>query len=171
MSLPPRIHIVGRRNCGKTTLVCNLLQEFGRRGLQTATVKHTHHPHELDTPGKDSWKHRQAGASMVGILSPQLTAVFQPHSQHERGEERYAVMLAAAQHCDLVIVEGDLHTSAPKLEVWREVATEPPYATDVPGIHAVISTRQSIEVPCPVWSGLSIEELAERVLQVVAENR
>ena len=64
---PPRLHIVGRRNAGKTTLVCELIAAIQDRGFRVATVKHTHHNHELDTPGKDSFRHRQAGAAAVGI--------------------------------------------------------------------------------------------------------
>ena len=75
---PLRIHIVGRRNSGKTTLVCELVAALTKRGYRVATIKHTHHHHELDTPGKDSWHHREAGAAAVGILSPRMTAMFFP---------------------------------------------------------------------------------------------
>jgi len=75
MSGPPPIHIVGRKNAGKTTLVCDLIAALTQQGLRVATVKHTHHQHELDVPGKDSWRHREAGAAAVGILSPGMVAM------------------------------------------------------------------------------------------------
>ena len=60
-----RLHVLGRKNHGKTTLVAELVAELTRRGWRIGTIKHTHHHHELDTPGKDSWMHRQAGAREV----------------------------------------------------------------------------------------------------------
>ena len=63
-----RIHVVGRKNSGKTTLVVELVRHFTAAGLRVGTVKHTSHSHELDTPGKDSYQHRHAGAAVVGIF-------------------------------------------------------------------------------------------------------
>ena len=57
-----RIHIIGRKNSGKTTLVVELVQQLSAMGKRVATIKHTHHRHELDVPGKDSYRHREAGA-------------------------------------------------------------------------------------------------------------
>ncbi|MCA9035395.1 MAG: molybdopterin-guanine dinucleotide biosynthesis protein B [Planctomycetaceae bacterium] len=138
----PRVHIVGRKNSGKTTLVCELVEFLTRQGLQIATVKHTHHHHELDTPGKDSHRHRESGATAVGILSPQMSAVFIPAdpAQHsDDRESRYDALHSAFAHCDLVIVEGDLHTSAARIEVWRAAVSELPYAATMPEIRAVVT--------------------------------
>ena len=71
-----RIHIVGRKNHGKTTLVVDLIQAMRKAGCRVGSIKHTHHGHELDTPGKDSHRHRTAGADVVGICSPSLNALF-----------------------------------------------------------------------------------------------
>jgi|GEM_PF-195703 len=73
-----RIHIIGRKNSGKTTLVVDLVRHFRALGYRVGTIKHTHHQHELDTPGKDSYRHRQAGAMAVGIVAPTMNAVFWP---------------------------------------------------------------------------------------------
>ncbi|MCA9060097.1 MAG: molybdopterin-guanine dinucleotide biosynthesis protein B [Planctomycetaceae bacterium] len=136
---PPRLHIVGRRNAGKTTLVCELISAIQDRGFRVATVKHTHHNHELDTPGKDSFQHRQAGAAAVGILSPQLTALFVPETRAESDEMRYRRFEQAFRDCDLIVVEGDLNTSAPRVEVWRSTVGERPYAVSDSDIRAVVS--------------------------------
>ncbi|MCA9266810.1 MAG: molybdopterin-guanine dinucleotide biosynthesis protein B, partial [Planctomycetales bacterium] len=64
-----RLHLIGRKNHGKTRLIVDLVEELTSRGLRVGTIKHTHHRHELDTPGKDSYQHRTAGAAVVGILS------------------------------------------------------------------------------------------------------
>ena len=117
----PRIHIVGRKNSGKTTLVCDLVRELTRLGRRVATIKHTHHNHELDTPGKDSHKHRESGAAGVGILSSQMTAAFVPVSRDEDEETRYARFNIMFNDCDLIVVEGDLSTVATKIEVWRAI--------------------------------------------------
>jgi molybdopterin-guanine dinucleotide biosynthesis protein B len=167
MTPPPRIHIVGRRNCGKTTLVCDLIAEFTERGLRVASIKHTHHQHELDTPGKDSWKHRQAGAALVGILSPGMTALFRPYEQTHRNEDRYLPLITAAADCQLVIVEGDLHTIAPKVEVWRQAAVEPPWATEVSEICAIVSDDLTADAPCPVWPRSNIAAIADGLLRLV----
>lgn len=144
-----RIHIVGRKNNGKTRLVVDLVVALSRSGYRVATIKHTHHRHELDTPGKDSWQHRQAGAAMVGVLSDQLSAIFVPVETCAGGEERYRLLEPLLASCDLVLVEGNLATESPKIEVWRaDVGTEPIYPGD-PSIELVV-TDDSLPVPHPL---------------------
>ncbi len=72
------IHLVGRQNHGKTTLLVELIEELTRRGIRVGTIKHTSHVHELDTPGKDSFRHRQAGADPVAVVSKDLIGVYLP---------------------------------------------------------------------------------------------
>ncbi len=137
------IHIVGRKNSGKTRLVVDLVQSLTASGLKVATIKHTHHQHELDTPGKDSWAHRQAGASIVGVLAQNMSAVFLPQGrqgdQEGDREDRFQEIEPLFRDCDWVVVEGNLATKAPKIEVWRsENETAPIYASD-PRILAVVS--------------------------------
>ena len=159
-----RIHIVGRKNSGKTTLVCELVREFTARGLKVATVKHTHHHHELDTPGKDSHKHREAGAAAVGILSPHMTALFIPTEREQHGESRYAQFEVQFSDCDLILVEGDLQASAPRIEVWRSVAGESPYASNDSGIVAVVSNDAPRGLKCAVWSRQDVGRIADNIL-------
>ncbi len=156
-----RVHIVGRKNAGKTTLVCDLVSELTRRGLKVATIKHTHHQHELDTPGKDSHSHREAGAAAVGILSPGMTAIFLPIDRET--EDRYAAFEPFIESCDIVLVEGDLQASGIRIEVWRGVLTEPPYAASDPEIVAVVSD-DPVEVVCPVWPRENVAAIADRLL-------
>lgn len=161
-----RVHIVGRKNSGKTTLVCELVREFIGRGLKVATVKHTHHSHELDMPGKDSHKHRQAGAAGVGILSPHMTAIFVPAEREERGEHRYEQFESQFNDCDLILVEGDLQTTAPRFEVWRATVTERPYAADNVAIQAVISDDPVDGNSCSVLARADVSKIADRILQL-----
>ena len=158
-----RIHIVGRKNSGKTTLVCELVRELTARGLKVATVKHTHHHHELDTPGKDSYKHHEAGAAGVGILSPQMTALFIPTKREERGDERYSQFELQFADCDLILVEGDLNATAPRIEVWRSVVSEAPYAASDPAIVAVVSDDSPAGLGCPVWSRADVGKIVDQL--------
>lgn len=163
----PRIHIVGRRNAGKTTLVCDLIREFTRRGLRVATVKHTHHEHELDTPGKDSWQHRAAGAAGVGILSPGMIGLFLPADRESRSEDdRYRVFADLFAHMDLLIVEGDLHTTARRVEVWRPVTGDDPWAVQQPGIAAVITDDACPSWQGPIWPRSDLSGIADRILSL-----
>ena len=163
--MPTRIHIVGRKNSGKTTLVCDLVAELTRRGLRVATIKHTHHRHELDTPGKDSHKHRESGAAAVGILTPQMTAAFIPTDREEMGQHRYAAFESVFANFDLILVEGDLQTNAPRIEVWRSVVSERPYAADDLKIVAVVSDESPPDIACPLWPRIEISGLADKILQ------
>lgn len=166
-SNPARVHIVGRKNSGKTTLVCELVREFTSRGIRVATIKHTHHHHELDTPGKDSHLHREAGAAAVGILSPQMTAMFIPSDRELRGERRYEQFESLFADCRLILVEGDLNSTAPRVEVWRSVVSEEPYASKDPAISAVVSDDFVDGLVCSIWSRSDIANLADRILSLI----
>jgi len=164
--LNKRIHIVGRKNSGKTTLIVDLVKAFSARGLRVGTIKHTHHHHELDTPGKDSHRHRQAGAAMVGIMAPGMNALFWPQVDEE--SDRYDQMLAKFADCDFVLVEGHATGPGVKVEVWRAATETEPLAIGDESIMAVVSA-ESPEVNVPVWSRSDIAGLAERIL-TLAKN-
>ena len=162
----PRIHIVGRRNAGKTTLVCDLVRTLSERGLKVATIKHTHHNHELDTPGKDSHQHRESGAAGVGILTPHMTAAFVPTERAADAKVSYAQFETLFADCDLLLVEGDLHADAIKLEIWRKDCSAPPYATQESSIKMVI-TDDDAELTCDVWPRGNLVGLADRVEEMI----
>jgi len=168
--MPPRIHIVGRRNSGKTTLVCDLVRELTSRGIRVATIKHTHHNHELDTPGKDSWNHREAGAVGVGILSPHMLAAFVPSDRSEHTTADYDQLNTMFPNCDLLIVEGDLHAEGVKLEVWRADVSEKPYAVERQDIQAVISD-DPVESNQEVWRRSDVSTLAMRVVEAAGVKK
>ncbi len=158
-----RLHIIGRKNSGKTTLIVELVEHLTSRGYRVGTIKHTHHRHELDVPGKDSFKHRQAGAAPVAILTPGMTAVFRPVEEDPR-EERYGLISPLFVDCDLVLVEGDSQSPGDRLEVWREAVGDQPYAADDRTIAAVISDDR-VNVDRPVWKRSPLEALANQVLE------
>lgn len=170
-----RIHIIGGKNHGKTKLICELIAELCGRGLRVGTVKHTHHHHELDTPGKDSHRHRESGAAVVGILSPSMNAVFWPNSPGERAaeppsrEERYAALAPAFRHCDFVLVEGDTRTPAPKMEVWRASLGTAPIADRVTDVVALVSD-DAVQTAIPTIPRRNSAAIADFLLNVLGDE-
>jgi molybdopterin-guanine dinucleotide biosynthesis protein B len=163
-----RIHIVGRKNSGKTTLVVDLVQALREQGLRVGTVKHTHHQHRLDTPGKDSYRHGAAGAAVVGILTPDVSAVFRTQdTTDDEPTDRYEAMAPMFADCDLVLVEGDAQTSAPTIEVWRADVTEAPLAMVDANILAIVSDDQvpadHVQIDRPIWPRSDIRAIAANV--------
>jgi molybdopterin-guanine dinucleotide biosynthesis protein B len=117
------IGLAGWSGSGKTTLVTSVIPVLVKRGLKVATVKHAHHEFDTDQPGKDSWLHRQAGASEVAIVSSRRWAII--HELGEDSEPPLADMLAKLSPVDLVIVEGFKRHPHPKLEVYRAAIGKP----------------------------------------------
>ncbi len=167
--LVKRVHIIGGKNHGKTTLVTELVQELSARGLRVGTIKHTHHQHELDAPGKDSHRHREAGAAMVGILSRSMNAAFwRPDSTDgSPPDDRYKVFAQIFGDCHLTLVEGDTQTGAAKIEVWRESLGTQPLACGDASIIAVV-THDVPNCDTPVWPRADIAAVAEKILALVA---
>ena len=165
MTSPRRIHIVGRKNSGKTTLVVELVRHLTAKGLRVGTIKHTHHHHELDTPSKDSHRHRVAGAAFVGILAPNMQAAFWPNNRDQPDSDPYERLTALFGDCDLLLVEGDIEARAIKLEVWRAANHSTPYAAERTDIAALISD-DPLELALPRWPRGDISALAERVLSL-----
>lgn len=165
-----RIHIIGGKNHGKTTLVADLVQELSSRGYRVGTIKHTHHQHELDSPGKDSHRHRESGAAVVGILSRTMSAVFwSPESAAgSSSDDRYATFEQSFVGCHFIIVEGDTRTAAPKIEVWRKSLGTNPLAMINTSIIAVVTHDDCPGLTATVWSRADIAMLAEKVVEIAA---
>jgi len=139
--------VIGWKNAGKTSLMERLVAEFVRRGQRVSTVKHVHHDVDLDLPGKDSYRHRAAGAHEVVLAGAHRFALM---GEHRGGEPPLADLLARLAPVDLVLVEGykrDLH---PKIEVWRAEAGHELIQPHDPSIRAVACDTQLIglKVPC-----------------------
>jgi molybdopterin-guanine dinucleotide biosynthesis protein B len=157
-----RLHIIGRKNSGKTTLIVDLIHELNSRGWRVGTIKHTHHHHELDTPGKDSHRHREAGASAVGILSPQMNAIFWPRDRsHDNASNKYHQFDSLMHECDIVLVEGDSSATAPRIEVFRAISSEEPIAVSDQSISAVVSD-DPLNLKVPVWGRSNLEYIANQ---------
>lgn len=112
---PPAISVVGKSNSGKTTLLERLIRELKRRGYRVGTIKHDAHSFEIDRPGKDSWRHAQAGSDHVVISSPQRVASIR-YVERERELEE---LVGGMADVDIVLTEGYKRGNAPKIEVSR----------------------------------------------------
>ena len=133
---------------GKTTLIENLLPLLVARGLKVSVVKHAHHAFDIDRPGKDSYRHRQAGASEVLISSDVRWALM--HELRGESEPSLAALLQALAPCDLVLVDGFKKEPIPKMEVHRAAAGTPLLFPDDPNIVA-LATDTTVETALPSY--------------------
>ena len=129
--------VMGWKNSGKTGLVERLVAEITARGYLVSTVKHAHHDVDLDQPGKDTFRHRQAGAHEVVIASRHRYAVL--HEVRDGAEPVLADLLARLAPVDLVLVEGYKRDTHPKIEVLRAVTGQPLIQPGDPTVRAVAS--------------------------------
>ncbi len=126
--------IIGWSGSGKTTLLTAIIPLLRHAGLRVSTVKHTHHDFDMDRPGKDSFRHRQAGAHEVLIASGTRWALLH---EVEGLEPPLSDLLTKLDPVDLVLVEGYKTHPFPKIEVHRSSLGKPPIWTDMPDVIAV----------------------------------
>lgn len=115
--------IAGFSGSGKTTLIEALLPLLKAAGQTVSVIKQSHHDFDVDVPGKDSWRHRQAGAQEVLLTSPWRWMLV--HELRGSPEPDLAAHLQCLSPCDIVLVEGYRHAALPKIEVWRETHAQP----------------------------------------------
>ena len=149
--------LAGWSGSGKTTLAEQLITELTAQGLTMATIKHAHHEFDADTPGKDSWRHRQAGAAQVLVSSAIRSAYF---VEHQAAEPTLDQLLDRLQPCDLVLIEGFKREAVPKLEIFRPSVGKPHLWPDDPQIIAVASDYQLPDCPLPVLNLNDIPAIA-----------
>ncbi len=128
--------ITGWKNSGKTTLTEKLVTELVARGWTVSTVKHAHHDFDIDKPGADSFRHRQAGATEVAIVSGRRWALM--HELRNEDEPALDDILAQLAPCDIVLVEGYKREAHKKIEARRvEAKDRAPLSANDPNIVAV----------------------------------
>ena len=137
----------GWSGSGKTTLIEKLLPLFVKRGLRVSLIKHAHHSFDVDHPGKDSYRHRQAGSTEVLVTSSRRWVLM--HELRGEQEPSFEEQVKHLSPCDLLIVEGFKHAPIPKLEVWRAVTGEAQLHPNDPHIVAVASDAK-VETKLPL---------------------
>ena len=123
LAQPILFGLAGWSGSGKTTLAEQLITLFAGAGLKVGTIKHAHHEFDADVPGKDSWRHRKAGAVNVIVSSDLRTAQFTEHT--ETPPPDLQDLLARSQGLDIVLVEGFKRENVPKIEIWRKETGKP----------------------------------------------
>ena len=129
--------VTGWKNSGKTVLMERLVAEFARRGVSVSTIKHAHHDTDIDHPGRDSFRHREAGAHEVVVSSPNRWALM--HELRGAKEPPLEDLVARLSPVDLVLVEGYKRAPHPKVEAHRRETGRPLLAADNASIRAVAS--------------------------------
>ncbi|WP_159587913.1 molybdopterin-guanine dinucleotide biosynthesis protein B [Chelativorans xinjiangense] len=156
--------ITGWKNSGKTTLTVRLTAALTKRGLKVATVKHAHHSFEVDRPGTDSFRHREAGAVETAIISSRRWALM--HELRGEDEPSLADILARLSPSDLVLVEGYKREPHPKIECRRlDALDRTPLAGAVPGVVAVASDSPDEKESLPLFSLDDVEAIADFIVR------
>jgi molybdopterin-guanine dinucleotide biosynthesis protein B len=140
--------IAGHSGMGKTTLLERLVPELSGRGLVVSLIKHSHKSIEIDRPGKDSHRLREAGCMEVLLLGNERWALM--HELRGADEPPLDYLVGRLQRCDLVLIEGFKQGDFPKLEVWRAAVGKPTLAPGWPGIVAVASDTPQALAALPV---------------------
>jgi molybdopterin-guanine dinucleotide biosynthesis protein B len=156
--------IVGSSGSGKTTLLTALIEIFTQRGFSVSSIKHAHHELVFDKPGKDSFRHAQAGAEEVILASHNGFALF---SKREAG---VADLLARLAPVDIAFVEGYKNEPIPKIEVYRPSLGRAPFWPEMDML-AVISDAELPECPVPVLQLGAPSEVADFLAGRLALNR
>ena len=154
--------IAGYKNAGKTTLVVDVVRELTARGIRVATVKHAHHEFDIDHPGKDSYLHREAGASEVIVASSIRWAHIVELG--DRPEPSLNDLLKQVGDIDLVIVEGFKHGDHPKLEIRRGGSDAPLIAAENDSVRAIVSDGKVPDTPLPVLKRADVVAITDFIV-------
>ena len=141
--------VVGWKNSGKTGLMERLVAEFVGRGLRVSTLKHAHHTFDVDQDGKDSYRHRVAGATQVLLASRNRWALM--HELRDEEEPTLDALLRQLAEVDLVLVEGYKRDRHPKIEAHRAETGQPLIAVDDPTVRAIASDSNAKVDRCPTF--------------------
>lgn len=155
----PIISIIGRRNSGKTTLIEKLIPELIKRGYGVATVKHHVHKFDIDKEGKDSWRHKKAGAKISIVSSPKKIAIFEDTDGDNTLEELRSNYIKGV---DIILSEGYKKGYQPKIEVARVETGNDLLCNSEDNLIAIVSS-QSYAIGLPVFSPDDIKELTNLI--------
>lgn len=163
---PKILGISGWKNSGKTGLTVRLVEELTARGYRVSTIKHAHHDFDIDKVGADSFRHRQAGAHEVTIVSGTRYAIM--HELRGNPEPAFEEVLSRLSPCDIVVIEGYKREPVPKIEARRlEAKSRVPLAPEDPHIVAIAADHPVTDTALPVFDlddTQAVADFAERLL-------
>ena len=162
------IGIAGYSGSGKTTLIEKVIPCLVMEGFRVSLIKHAHHEFDLDQPGKDSHRHRLAGATEVLVTSSQRWALM--HELRGEAEPTLAQQLQHFSACDMVIVEGWKHQAMPKIEVHRKLSGKPLLFPNDPSVIAVASD-ESLATTLPQFDLDDAEAVAQFIVSYLGLRR
>jgi molybdopterin-guanine dinucleotide biosynthesis adapter protein len=155
--------IVGFKNAGKTTLTERLVSELTSRNYRISTVKHAHHAFDIDQEGRDSWRHRQAGASEVAVVSANRWALV--HELRGAPEPALQEIVGKLAPCDLVVTEGYKWEGHPKIEVRNLGLAHPELAGKDSTVIAIAANGSISDPPVPVFDRENIKAIADFIVE------
>ncbi|MBT4238157.1 MAG: bifunctional molybdopterin-guanine dinucleotide biosynthesis adaptor protein MobB/molybdopterin molybdotransferase MoeA [Oceanospirillaceae bacterium] len=155
--------VVGWKNNGKTTLVERLISQLTSMGYKVSSVKHAHHNVDIDEPGRDSYRHRAAGAKQTLLATQHRWALMREH--REQDPPNLEQLLPLFEPCDIVIVEGYKGAAHPKLEIIRHLNKEGLLADQMPNIVALVTDQPHLPSDLPQLDLNNIQQITDFVLQ------
>jgi len=155
--MPPVISVIGKSKSGKTTLIEKLIPELRSRGFRIGIIKHAFHEFEIDKKGKDSWRHKAAGAEKVVVSSPRFVTMIKDF----QGENLEALE-SYFSDVDLVITEGYKKGNKPQIEVFRNAQHQNPLSTTNQNLIAMV-TDSTLNLDLPVFGLDDIDGLADLI--------
>ena len=157
----PFLSFVGRSNTGKTTVIERIIPILCERGLKVAVIKHHPHDFDIDIPGKDTYRYKQAGATMSILASPGKVAVVEDTAKELALEE---IITRYVRDVDLLLIEGFKKAKIPKIEVFQgKEGTDVPVCAGDINLIAII-TDEIVETSLPVFSRNDVQGIAEFII-------
>ena len=157
------VHIVGHAGCGKTTLIVDLVKALVEKKIRVGTMKHSAHIHELDKRGKDSFRHRTAGAAPVAMVTELMTALYLPRDEETTPEKTIETYYS---NVDIVLIEGWISGPYQKIEIWRKSIGPSPLFPSIEKVKALVSDDFTKESSLPVFPRQQVDSIVDFLLRL-----